>query len=237
MGAGYFGVVVKGEAVGLKGSNVFSKTVAVKMVRSKTNVAALEDLVSELKVLIYLGSHLNVLNLLGACTTNLHKGSPRLIFLFQSYIDLPIFFFLCLEDLLIIVEYCQFGNLQSYLIRNRNNFISQLDDFIGNMETSMITEDRTDDGPASIQQVRESSVSCEQDPDGYLVPSSMEQLNPSDLNNEIDACQSISTKDLVSWSFQIALGMGYLASKKVLLSSRFCKLNVKIEHFSSGSSR
>ena len=44
------------------------------MVRSKTDDAALKDLVSELKVLIYLGSHLNVLNLLGACTKNIQKG-------------------------------------------------------------------------------------------------------------------------------------------------------------------
>ena len=45
-----------------------AKTVAVKMVKSQTNVAALEALVSELKILIHLGSHLNVVNLLGACT-------------------------------------------------------------------------------------------------------------------------------------------------------------------------
>ena len=84
MGAGCFGVVVKAEAVGIKGSDEISKTVAVKMVRSKTNVTALEDLVSELKVMIYLGSHLNVLNLLGACTKNIHKSgiSKRLLFTF-----------------------------------------------------------------------------------------------------------------------------------------------------------
>ena len=45
------------------------------MVKSKINAAAIEALVSELKILIYLGSHLNVVNLLGACTKNIHKGS------------------------------------------------------------------------------------------------------------------------------------------------------------------
>ena len=74
LGAGCFGVVVKAEAAGIKGSDEIVKTVAVKMPRSQTNVTALEDLVSELKVLIYLGSHLNVLNLLGACTKNIQKG-------------------------------------------------------------------------------------------------------------------------------------------------------------------
>ncbi len=71
---GCFGRVVKGEAVGIKGSGETVKTVAVKMVRSVTNVAALEALVSELKILIHLGSHMNVVNLLGACTKKISQG-------------------------------------------------------------------------------------------------------------------------------------------------------------------
>ena len=74
MGSGAFGRVVKAEAVGLiKDESV--TTVAVKMVRSKLNIASLEALVTELKVMIHIGSHLNVLNLLGACTKNISKGS------------------------------------------------------------------------------------------------------------------------------------------------------------------
>ena len=74
MGSGCFGRVVKAEAIGIKGSSETVKTVAVKMVRSQTNVAAMESLVSELKILIHLGSHLNVVNLLGACTKKITKG-------------------------------------------------------------------------------------------------------------------------------------------------------------------
>jgi serine/threonine protein kinase len=74
LGAGCFGRVVKAEAVGIKGSDEPIKTVAVKMVRSQTNVAALEALASELKILIHLGSHLNVVNLLGACTKKISQG-------------------------------------------------------------------------------------------------------------------------------------------------------------------
>ena len=75
LGNGQFGVVFKAKATGIEGSDEISKTVAVKMVQSAANDdAALKDLVSELKVMIYLGSHLNVLNLLGACTKNIHKG-------------------------------------------------------------------------------------------------------------------------------------------------------------------
>ena len=85
LGSGAFGRVVKAEVIGLKSKTKKKndatdevKTVAVKMVRSQlliqNQVAALEALVAELKVMIYLGSHLNVVNLLGACTKRASKG-------------------------------------------------------------------------------------------------------------------------------------------------------------------
>jgi serine/threonine protein kinase len=79
LGAGCFGRVVKGEAVGIKGSGKTVKTVAVKMVKSQTNVAAMEALMSELKILIHLGSHLNAVNLLGACTKKISQGKSKRI--------------------------------------------------------------------------------------------------------------------------------------------------------------
>jgi serine/threonine protein kinase len=82
IGAGHFGRVVKAEAVGIRDScdetpvvqRRKHKTVAVKMVRSQTNDAGMDALISELKILIYLGSHMNVVNLLGACTKQITKG-------------------------------------------------------------------------------------------------------------------------------------------------------------------
>ncbi len=35
-------------------------------------------------------------------------------------------------ELLVIVEYCRYGNLQTYLTHNRSSFINQVDEF-GNM--------------------------------------------------------------------------------------------------------
>jgi serine/threonine protein kinase len=75
LGAGCFGRVVKAEAVGVKDSEENVQTVAVKMIKSQTNVAALEALVSELKIMIYLGGHLNIVNLLGACTKTLVRST------------------------------------------------------------------------------------------------------------------------------------------------------------------
>ena len=86
LGFGAFGQVVKAEAIGLKSAEndinkTDVKTVAVKMVRSQllvqNQVAALEALVSELKVMIYLGPHLNVVNLLGACTKRISQGKTN----------------------------------------------------------------------------------------------------------------------------------------------------------------
>jgi len=51
------------------------KTVTVKMVKSQTNVAALEALIGELQIMIQLGTYLNVVNLLGACTKTLVRGT------------------------------------------------------------------------------------------------------------------------------------------------------------------
>lgn len=67
------GRVLKGEAIGIKADENVT-TVAVKMVGSTSESAALDSLVSELKIMIHLGSYLNVVNLMGACTNILTKG-------------------------------------------------------------------------------------------------------------------------------------------------------------------
>ena len=60
---------------------------------------------AELKILIHLGRHLNIVNLLGAVTKNLPKG-----------------------ELMVIVEFCRYGNLRHYLLAHRESFVNQLDE-------------------------------------------------------------------------------------------------------------
>ena len=96
------------------------------MVRSTTNVAAMEALVSELKILIHLGSHLNVVNLLGACTKKISKGLSHSVTV--QLLTLTTFFPMK-GELLVIVEYCRFGNLQTYIFNQRSNFINLVDEF------------------------------------------------------------------------------------------------------------
>ncbi len=75
-GAGQFGVVYQAKQIGTLNdpNDINSRTVAVKMIKSTSNSSALECLVSELKILIQLGPHLNVVNLLGACTKEIIQG-------------------------------------------------------------------------------------------------------------------------------------------------------------------
>ncbi|XP_046647046.1 platelet-derived growth factor receptor alpha-like [Daphnia pulicaria] len=176
--------------MGLKGSEETVKTVAVKMVRSEANVTAMEALISELKILVYLGSHLNVVNLLGACTKQIHKG-----------------------ELLVIVEYCRFGNLQSFLINHRANFVNLVDEFgnlktLDEMESSNFSRSIGEEIPSQVE-TRDLQID---DHSGVNSPSS-EVLDVSNSNQQD---RPISTTDLISWSFQVARGMDYLVSKKVL---------------------
>nr|CAH0113532.1 unnamed protein product [Daphnia galeata] len=216
IGVGCFGRVLKAEAVGIRdpsadpdeNSCVNVKTVAVKMVKSE-NDTDLKALASEMKILIYLGSHLNVVNLLGACTKKVHRG-----------------------ELLVIVEYCRFGNLQAYLTHHRNQFINQLDEF-GNLKPQTDTEEMLDvhrhrNDQSRIESESQNNSTCDSN-----VEIEMSNLNISlkpiiaseepepfwqcqqDPDNP-DESESICTRDLISWSFQISRGMDYLTSKKVL---------------------
>ena len=102
LGAGAFGVVFEAVAKGILNYEP-ETTVAVKMVKKQAGNEVIKALVSELKILIYLGQHLNVVNLLGAVTKNISK-----------------------RELMVIFEHCRYGNLQSFLVRNRPNFIYQV---------------------------------------------------------------------------------------------------------------
>lgn len=76
MGSGCFGRVVKAEADGLMKDGEPVKTVAVKMVRTTSanfNEATI-SLANDIKILGHLGSHKNVVNLLGACTKDFFEG-------------------------------------------------------------------------------------------------------------------------------------------------------------------
>uniref|UniRef100_A0AAR2KMC8 receptor protein-tyrosine kinase n=1 Tax=Pygocentrus nattereri TaxID=42514 RepID=A0AAR2KMC8_PYGNA len=96
LGRGAFGQVVEAAAFGIEKATTYT-TVAVKMLKEGATSSEYRALMSELKILIHIGHHLNVVNLLGACTK---PGGP----------------------LMVIVEYCKYGNLSSYLKSKRGEY-------------------------------------------------------------------------------------------------------------------
>ncbi|CAH1182641.1 unnamed protein product [Phyllotreta striolata] len=236
LGSGAFGVVLKGEAKNIVDTEPVT-TVAVKMVKKNADNTYIKALASELKIMVHLGKHLNVVNLLGACTKNVAK-----------------------RELLVIVEYCRFGNLQNYLLRQREHFINQIDPHTGKINY-LIGQEELMDRTYSVSSNRSHTqspmlkyaalmFSPENSENSVLPPpNAMGDYRTNNLvtgntdvttltqgedgvvlsNNSIQPewrsnykgdykgkVNPISTKDLIAWAFQIARGMEYLASRKVL---------------------
>ncbi|XP_045479289.1 vascular endothelial growth factor receptor 1-like isoform X2 [Harmonia axyridis] len=235
LGAGAFGVVMKGEARGILEDEAVT-TVAVKMVKRNAEHTYVKALASELKIMVHLGKHLNVVNLLGACTKNVAK-----------------------RELLVIVEYCKFGNLHNYLYRHRDNYINQVDPQTGRIDFSIgadILERsyslassksaypmkyaalsfRSNSGKSNVDSRRDSELCNTAKTESTIVSmtpntdqiSAEEGLTSNSGNNIQPEWRSnykadykgtvrpIATKDLLAWAFQVSRGMEYLASRKVL---------------------
>ncbi|NWQ89078.1 FLT3 kinase, partial [Burhinus bistriatus] len=69
LGSGAFGKVVNATAYGISNAGD-SVQVAVKMLKEKPDASERDALMSELKMMTHIGSHENIVNLLGACTVS-----------------------------------------------------------------------------------------------------------------------------------------------------------------------
>ncbi|XP_075066135.1 vascular endothelial growth factor receptor 3 isoform X2 [Mixophyes fleayi] len=181
LGHGAFGKVVEASAFGISKSSS-CETVAVKMLKEGATASEHKALMSELKILIHIGNHLNVVNLLGACTK---PNGP----------------------LMVIVEFCKYGNLSNYLRTKRDGFIPY-----------------RERSPRSRSQVRSmvevviaDRMSREEVNEGVVFGRIL-MTNKSHKATELkDLWQSpLTMEDLICYSFQVARGMEFLSSRKCI---------------------
>uniref|UniRef100_A0A671M029 Platelet-derived growth factor receptor alpha n=1 Tax=Sinocyclocheilus anshuiensis TaxID=1608454 RepID=A0A671M029_9TELE len=212
LGSGAFGKVVEGTAYGLSRSQPVMK-VAVKMLKPTARSSEKQALMSELKIMTHLGPHLNIVNLLGACT----KSGP----------------------IYIITEYCFYGDLVNYLHKNRDGFLSRHTEK-GKKELDIFGLNPADESSRSyvilsfegkgdymdmkqadtmqyipMLEMSEASKYSPIQRSDYDHPPSHRQFNESELENLLsdDTNEGLTAVDLLSFTYQVARGMEFLASK------------------------
>ncbi|XP_078250802.1 platelet-derived growth factor receptor alpha isoform X1 [Pogona vitticeps] len=212
LGSGAFGKVVEGTAYGLSRSQPVMK-VAVKMLKPTARSSEKQALMSELKIMTHLGPHLNIVNLLGACT----KSGP----------------------IYIITEYCFYGDLVNYLHKNRDNFLNRYPEktkkdldifgmnsadestrsyvilsFENNGEYMDMKQAETTQYVPMLERKDRSKYSDIQR-SLYDRPASYKKKSLSDVKNLLsdDNSEGLSLLDLLSFTYQVARGMEFLASK------------------------
>uniref|UniRef100_A0A803VQW4 receptor protein-tyrosine kinase n=1 Tax=Ficedula albicollis TaxID=59894 RepID=A0A803VQW4_FICAL len=194
LGAGAFGKVVEATAYGLFKSDA-AMTVAVKMLKTSAHLTEREALMSELKVLSYLGNHINIVNLLGACTI----GGPTLV----------------------ITEYCCYGDLLNFLRRKRDSFICPKHEEHADAAVyeNLLHQSEPAADVANEYMDMKPGVS-------YAVPPKADKKRPVKSGSYTDQDVTLSmpeddelaldVEDLLSFSYQVAKGMSFLASKNCI---------------------
>ncbi|XP_063845355.1 vascular endothelial growth factor receptor 2-like isoform X2 [Scylla paramamosain] len=142
LGSGAFGRVIKASVTGLQGPA--TTTVAIKMCKNDVNALQIDAIISELKIMMHLGAHLNIVNLLGANTELFSAG-----------------------EIWILVEYCRFGNLLDFMQKHRRNFTNLICPETGKIDPNLIPN-----SPMSPTFSEGVSPSLGIDHDGYLAPTS-----------------------------------------------------------------
>ncbi|KAM3876411.1 vascular endothelial growth factor receptor 2 [Diretmus argenteus] len=187
LGRGAFGQVVEAAAFGIEKATTCT-TVAVKMLKEGATSSEYRALMSELKILIHIGHHLNVVNLLGACTK---PGGP----------------------LMVIVEYCKHGNLSSYLKSKRGEYSPFKRKRASGQGWMHVEEDVAEGdlglGNSAQLDICTGTAVCSRLGHESSVSNSLNQEESSDYDH-------LTMEDLISYSFQVAKGMEFLASRKCI---------------------
>ncbi|XP_035765342.1 platelet-derived growth factor receptor beta [Neolamprologus brichardi] len=201
LGSGAFGRVVEATAYGLTHSQSSTK-VAVKMLKSTARRSETQALMSELKIMSHLGPHLNIVNLLGACTKHdlvdyLHRNKHT----FLQY-------------------YAEKNQDYSCLISRGSTPLSQRKGYVSfGSESDGGYMDMSKDEPSVYVPMQEQIDSIKY---ADIQPSPYEALYQHGFYQEqgvnrldlvISDSPSLTYEDLLGFSYQVAKGMEFLASK------------------------
>jgi len=124
---------------------------------------------------------------------------------------------LCAGELYVIVEYCHFGNLRNYVLKHKDEFEDTMDDdYLDPITKKMREAGETEAEEPTASGVSGSSGSDEPRAAGPAGKSKHYYVNkaPPDHTGALVG-PPLTRKNMMSWSFQVARGMEYLASKKV----------------------
>ncbi|NXR13071.1 FLT3 kinase, partial [Semnornis frantzii] len=190
LGSGAFGKVVNATAYGIRNAGD-SVQVAVKMLKEKPDASEKDALMSELKMMTHIGSHENIVNLLGACTVsgNLWKGKTfRNSFIFYAT---TVSFKLCSQLC------CKLVKLYNYLECALTYFNKQC---LGrSRDLSLLTMDI--------------SLDCKDKQSLVFLSNKIKhesrQVDEEDFN-------VLTFEDLLCFSYQVAKGMEFLESKSCI---------------------
>ena len=101
IGGGNFGDVSKGELKGLYGENS-KTTVAIKSINGPAEGVELRDFLEEIKIMSYIKPHINLVSMIGSCYSDTQYE----------------------REMYLLIEFCPYGDLRTYLIENKIEILS-----------------------------------------------------------------------------------------------------------------
>ncbi|XP_074650187.1 uncharacterized protein LOC141905260 [Tubulanus polymorphus] len=211
IGEGAFGKVMKAEVVTPDAAKLMlGKTVAVKTLKEFASDEEKVSLLSEIALMKELGRHANVVSILACCT----RG----------------------QKLALIMDYCQYGDLQSYLRKIHDSMGNRVFPFyrtgLIKMQYTPVTTDTSQSSQSqSIDDLRlievvenriNDNLNSENDTNendtNIYQNDTQNNSNEKDiiLDDYVETNSHMSTRVMMSFARQISIGMEYLSRKFVV---------------------